>query len=30
MLHQFARWLRGQAIDRDTSLNLLASELVVR
>ena len=30
MLHQFARWLRGQVIDRDTSLNLLASELVVR
>ena len=30
MLHQFARWLRGQAIDRDVSLNLLASELVVR
>ena len=30
MLHQFARWLRGQAIDRDVSLNLLASELIVR
>lgn len=30
MLHQFARWLRGQAIDRDTSLNLLASELTVQ
>ena len=27
MLHQFTRWLRGQAIDRDTTLNLLASEL---
>ena len=30
MLHQLARWLRGQAIDRDVSLNLLASELMVR
>ena len=30
MLHQFARWLRGQPVDQDTSLNLLASELVVR
>jgi sulfur carrier protein ThiS adenylyltransferase len=30
MLHQFARWLRGQAIDRDTSLNLLAGELLVQ
>lgn len=28
MLHQFARWLRRQPIDRDLSLNLLASELV--
>ena len=27
MLHQFARWLRSQPIDRDVSLNLLASEL---
>jgi sulfur carrier protein ThiS adenylyltransferase len=27
MLHQFARWLRGQATDPDLSLNLLASEL---
>jgi hypothetical protein len=27
MLHQFCRWLRQQAIDRDLSLNLLASEL---
>ena len=30
MLHQLARWLRGQPVDRDVSLNLLASELVVR
>ncbi|MHC4405627.1 MAG: ThiF family adenylyltransferase [Planctomycetota bacterium] len=30
MLHQFARWLRGQAIDPDTSLNLLAGELMVQ
>ena len=29
MLHQFARWLRGQVIDVDVSLNLLASELSV-
>ncbi|MBI1313069.1 ThiF family adenylyltransferase [bacterium] len=29
MLHQFARWLRGQPIDPDVSLNLLASELTV-
>jgi len=29
MLHQFARWLRGQPVDVDTSLNLLAGELVV-
>ena len=29
MLHQFARWLRGQPVDRDVSLNLLASELSV-
>ena len=28
MLHQFCRWLRGQPIDCDLSLNLLASELV--
>src|SRR5262249_53781688 len=27
MLHQFARWLRGQQIAPDLSLNLLASEL---
>jgi len=30
MLHQFARWLRGQPVDVDASLNLLAGELVVR
>ena len=30
MLHQLARWLRGQPVDRDVSLNLLASELTVR
>lgn len=30
MLHQFARWLRGQPVDADSSLNLLAGELVVR
>ncbi len=30
MLHQLARWLRGQPVDRDVSLNLLASELMVR
>ena len=29
MLHQFARWLRGQPVDRDVSLNLLASEFNV-
>ena len=29
MLHQFARWLRRQPVDRDVSLNLLASELSV-
>jgi molybdopterin-synthase adenylyltransferase len=27
MLHQFCRYLRGQAVDADLSLNLLASEL---
>ncbi|RLT11236.1 MAG: ThiF family adenylyltransferase [Planctomycetota bacterium] len=27
MLHQFARWLRSQPVDRDLTLNLLASEL---
>jgi sulfur carrier protein ThiS adenylyltransferase len=26
MLHQFARWLRSQPVDRDLTLNLLASE----
>ena len=30
MLHQFTRWLRGQPVDRDTTLNLLASELILR
>ena len=29
MLHQFTRWLRGLAVDQDTSLNLLANELVL-
>jgi len=29
LVHQFVRWLRHQPIDTDTSLNLLASELVV-
>jgi sulfur carrier protein ThiS adenylyltransferase len=29
MVHQFARWLRGAAVDADASLNLLAGELVV-
>ena len=29
MLHQFARWLRDQPVDRDVSLNLLASEFSV-
>ena len=29
MVHQFTRWLRGIPVDRDTSLNLLAGELVV-
>lgn len=28
MLHQFARWLRGQACDGDLSANLLGSELM--
>lgn len=27
MVHQFARWLRALAVDRDLTLNLLASEL---
>jgi sulfur carrier protein ThiS adenylyltransferase len=29
MVHQFTRWLRGLAVDRDTSLNLLAGEWCV-
>jgi molybdopterin-synthase adenylyltransferase len=29
IVHQFVRWLRGQAVDADMSLNLLASELMV-
>jgi sulfur carrier protein ThiS adenylyltransferase len=29
MVHQFTRFLRGLAIDRDTSVNLLAGELSV-
>jgi sulfur carrier protein ThiS adenylyltransferase len=29
LLHQFTRWLRGIAVDRDVSCNLLASEMVV-
>lgn len=29
MLHQFCRWLRGQAVDGDLSLSLTASELTV-
>lgn len=29
MVHQFARWLRQQPVDADTSLNLLAGEFVV-
>ncbi len=29
MLHLFARWLRGQPVDRDLTLNLLASEFSV-
>ena len=28
MVHQFVRWLRRQPVDPDTSLNLLASEMV--
>ena len=27
MLHQFSRWLRGLPVDRDLSVNLLASEV---
>lgn len=29
MVHQFVRWLRGQPVDADMTLNLLGSELVV-
>jgi hypothetical protein len=29
MLHQFARWLRGTAVDPDLGVNLLASELTL-
>jgi hypothetical protein len=29
MVHQFVRWLRRQPVDADTSLNLLAGEIVV-
>ena len=29
LVHQFARWLRGQPIDMDATLNLLAGELTV-
>jgi sulfur carrier protein ThiS adenylyltransferase len=29
MLHQFTRWLRGIAVDADTTVNLLAGEYVV-
>ncbi len=29
MVHQFARWLRGQHVDADATLSLLAAELVV-
>ena len=29
MLHQFVRWLRGQEVDSDLSLNLLASEMTM-
>jgi hypothetical protein len=28
MVHQFTRWLRGLAVDADTTLNLLANELI--
>ena len=30
MVHQFARWLRGQSVDADTLFSLLANVLVVR
>ena len=29
MVHQFTRWIRGLPLDKDVSLNLLSSELVV-
>lgn len=29
MLHQFTRWLRSTAVDRDLTLNLLGTELVL-
>ncbi len=29
MVHQFTRWLRDLPVDRDFSLNLLASELAI-
>ena len=29
LVHQFVRWLRGQPVDADTTLNLLASEIIV-
>jgi len=29
MVHQFVRWLRGQPLDPDTTLNLLAGEMIV-
>ncbi|TWU33824.1 hypothetical protein Poly41_48230 [Novipirellula artificiosorum] len=29
MVHQFTRWLRNLPLDQDTTLNLLAGELVV-
>jgi sulfur carrier protein ThiS adenylyltransferase len=29
MVHQFVRWLRGQPVDPDTTLNLLAGEFIV-
>jgi hypothetical protein len=29
MVHQFTRWLRGIAVDFDTTVNLLAGECTV-
>jgi molybdopterin-synthase adenylyltransferase len=29
MLHQFVRWLRGQPVDADLAMNLLASEVMI-